>query len=245
MNVATMFQVGALTVTGLFALIRFPLALRGRNPQLFWALLMLTVAIALGMSPIYMMVDPWLGGVNIANLIIRFAMFGFVLILGLKSVQAFRAPRTQRLISGPAGIVVLLVTVTLTSVLFVMADLPESAPGLRTYGDQWEVSLYGTLGRAYPAYVAACLVGPAISVAVHRRRPPLMRVASGLIGLGLAAAVLYAVLDLTPFDVNPWDHLIPYSAVMLATLGLALLFTQRIASKRRIKQAPLTQTYTK
>ena len=245
MSLATTFQVGALTLSALFALIRLPMALRGRNPQLFWALVMLSVAIALGISPVYLAVDPFLGGNNVANLIIRFAMYGFVLILGLKAAKAFRAQRAHRLIAGPVGKTVIAGTVALTTLLFVLADMPVPSPGLRNYGGQWEVAVYGSLGRAYPAYVAACLIGPAASVALHRRRPVLMRTGSALLGMGLAAAVLYAVLDVTPLDVNPWDHLVPYSAVILATLGLVMLFSQRVASKRREKQNLLTNSYVK
>ena len=245
MSIATAFHLGALTVSGLFALSRLPGAVKGRNPMLFWALVMLCIAIALGMSPVYLAVDGLLGGSNIANVIIRFAMYAFFLILGTKAAAAFRAPGAGRLIAGPVGIGVLSAVGIATVVLFAVADLPVSSPGLRDYGGQLPVALYSLLGRAYPAYVAACLIGPALSVAGHRRRPLLMRAGSGLLGVALAGVVLYAVQDVTPLDVNPWDHLVPYSAIILATVGLAMLGSQRLASNRRIKQTPLTQTYVK
>ncbi|MCC3275758.1 hypothetical protein LJ753_07730 [Arthrobacter sp. zg-Y20] len=245
MSIATAFQVGALAVSGLFALTRLPSAVKGRNPLLFWALLMLCIAIALGISPVYLAVDNALGGVNIANVIIRFAMYGFFLILGVKAAVAFRAPGAGRLIAGPAGVAVVIAVGIATVVLFILADLPVSSPGLRSYGGQLPVMLYGMLGRVYPGYVAACLVGPALRIAAHRRRPSLMRAGAGLLGVGLIGVVLYAIQDVTPLDVNPWDHLVPYSSIILTTVGLALLGSQRIASKKRIKQTPLMQTYVK
>lgn len=245
MSIATAIQVGALIVAGLFALTRLPSALRGRNPLLFWAVLMLCIAIALGISPVYLAVDNALGGINIANVIIRFALYAFFLILGAKAAAAFRAPRAGRLIAGPAGAAVLSAVVVATVVLFVLADMPESSPGLRSYSGQLPVILYGLLGRAYPGYVAACLVGPALATAAHRRRPALIRAGSGLLGVGLIGAVFYAIQDVTPMDANPWDHLVPYSSIIVVTVGLALLGSERVASKLRAKQTPLTQSYVK
>lgn len=243
MNVALAFQLGALAVVGIAALIRLPLAVKGRNPLLFWALVLLSVAIALGISSVYLAVDSVLGGINIANVIIRFALYGFVLIIGIKSAAAFRAGAAARLITGPVGIAVLAAVAVLTIVLFCFADMPDSSPGLRTYGDQLPVAIYGLLGRAYPAFIAACLIAPAFASAAHRRRPPLIRTGSALLGVGLAGSVLYAVQGLTPLDVHPWDHFVPYSAVIAATVGLVLLASQRVASKRQKKQAPLTHTF--
>ncbi|MCC3274164.1 hypothetical protein MUK71_00645 [Arthrobacter zhangbolii] len=243
MSLATTVHLSALAVSGLITLTRLPQAIKGRNPLLFWALLMLTVAIALANSAIYLAVDNVLGGINIANLIIRFAMYGFVLILGLKASVAFRSPLAGKCIGGSIGLAVLGVLAVLMVVLFVLADMPSSSPGLRDYAQQLPVILYTALGRAYPAYVSACLIGPAFATAAHRRRPALIRTASALIALGLSGAVLYALQDHTPWDVSPWDHLVPYSALISCTLGLALLGGRRMALNREEKQTRLTQTY--
>lgn len=243
MSLATTVHLSALVVSGLFTLRRLPLAVKGRNPLLFWALLMLTVAIALANSSIYLAVDHALGGLNIANLIIRFAMYGFVLIFGLKAAVAFRSPLAGKCIGGSIGLAVLGVFAVLMVVLFVLADMPFSSPGLRDYGEQLPIIVYTSLGRAYPAYVSACLIGQALATAVHPRRQPLIRIASALIAAGLSGAVLYALQDHTPWDVSPWDHLVPYSALISCTLGLALLGGRRVAKNREEKQTRLTQTY--
>ena len=243
MNIALALQLGALALSGIFALIRLPLAIKGRNPLLFWALVLLSTAIALGIPSVYLAVDGFLGGINIANVVIRFALYGFVLIIGIKSAAAFRAAAVSRLILGPVGIVVLCLVAALTIVLFCLADMPASSPGLRDYSDQLPVFLYGILGRAYPGFIAACLIAPAFASAAHRRRPLLIRTGSALLGVGLTGAVLYAIQHVTPLDVHPWDHFVPYSALISATAGLVLLAGQRTASKRKIKQAPLTHTF--
>lgn len=243
MSLAATFQIGALAVSVLFALLRLPLALKGRNPPLFWALVMLSAAIALGITPVYLAVDSFFGGRNIANMFIRFAMFGFTFIIGVKSAVAFRAPLAGRFIGGSVGVSLLLLVSALTVLFFFLADMPESSPGLRDYGDQLPVILYSFLGRAYPAYIAACLVVPALSVATHRRRSKVIRAGAAFLGAGLGIAVLYAVQDLTPYDFSPWDHLLPYSAVITGTAGLALLGSGRVASNRQKKQTKLTQTF--
>ncbi|KAD4059616.1 hypothetical protein GD627_00440 [Arthrobacter yangruifuii] len=243
MNAALAFQVVALSVAGISAAVRLPLAIKGRNPLIFWALVLLTTAIALGISSVYLAVDSVLGGMNLANLVIRFALYGFVLIIGIKSAAAFRAAGAAALIRGPIGICVLASVAVLTVVFFCLADMPVSSPGLRDYGEQLPVGLYGILARAYPAYIAACLIAPAFASAAHRRRPLLIRLGSGLLGIGLVGSVLYAIQDLTPLDVDPWDHFVPYSALTAVTVGLVLLGAQRTTSKRKTKNAPLTHTF--
>ena len=244
MSLISAFQYAALIVSAAFALLRLPMALKGRNPMLFWALVLTAIGVALSIPAIYLPVDALLGGVNYANLILRYAVYGVVLLIGCISTAAFRASTAQRLIIGPPGLAVLAATVIVTTVLFFISDLPVSSPGLYGYPDEYTIHVYAVVGRIYPAYVSACLVAPAFHVAAHARRPVLLRVGSGLVGVALVEVVIWSVLGATRLPIGVWDYILPHSAVIVLAAGLAAVALYGIALKKTEKQSLLTSNYT-
>ena len=72
--------------------------------------------------------DAWLGSENYANLILRFVVYGAVLLAGYRIAKAFDAPRSIRLIVGPVGLAVLAVVGVATVVLFLLADTDGNRP---------------------------------------------------------------------------------------------------------------------
>ncbi|MCC3301048.1 hypothetical protein [Arthrobacter sp. zg-Y895] len=243
MNIASAIQFGALAVVAVFTLVRLPLAIQGRNPMLFWGLAAATIGVALSIPSIYLPADALLGGANHANLVLRYATYGVVALIGGSAAAAFQAPKVRRIILGLPGLVVLAATAIATTVLFSMCDMPVSSPGLNGYINQEPVWAYAVLGRIYPAYIAACLIVPAFRVAATGRRPALLRVGSALVGVALAEIVIWSALWVTGQQTGVWDYILPHSSVIILTAGLAAVAVYGIAAKKKEKQSLLTHSY--
>ena len=223
---------------------RLPAAIRGRNASLFWAFLLIAVAVGLSLPAIYLPVDGLLGGRNFANLILRFALYAIFFILASKIAAAYRSPRAQRLIRGPIGISVLLVICVGTVVPFLLSDLPVSSTGLLDYGDQFTVSLYVVAGRLYPAYAAACLVRPTAKTA-RSARLRIERVAAGIICASFCQVVLLTVLQVAyfhreePMGFFTFMNIISYGAIICLAVGLALVWLSIRSQARKTPNSGL------
>ncbi|GAA3291999.1 hypothetical protein ACFFON_00570 [Arthrobacter citreus] len=228
-----------------FALLRVPGALRGENRGMFYALLLLSAAMALSIPTFYLPVDSLLGGVNAANLLLRYLLFAVLLILGLKAAAAFQAPLAARLIGGIPGLLVLAAATVAVAVFYWLSDLPESSTALAAYWDQDTVHAYGDSSRLYQAYVSACLVPSLLGSAVAPRRPAGIRVSAGLLALGFATAVIHSVLSLAVvnLDLGVWDTVLPYSAIIVLCLGLGLMWNSHRLAKRHPKPGLLSRAY--
>ncbi|MBO0896794.1 hypothetical protein [Arthrobacter sunyaminii] len=234
-----------LGTTAFLALQRLPSAIRGENRGMFWAMATITLAVALSIPFFYLQVDSLLGGRNIANLLLRFSVFATFLILGVKVTSAFTAPRAQRLISGPVGFIVLGMVVAAVTVLFALSDVPESSTALRAYADQGTVAAYGDTARLYQMYVAACLAPALFLCAVDSRRRRDIRISAGLMSLGMSSVVLHALLSLAAWNLprGAWDRILPYSAVLVISIALAMMWNARRTEKKRPKSNLLAEAY--
>lgn len=197
-------------------------------------MVLMSAAVALSIPTFYLSLDALLGGVNIANLVIRYSLIAIFLILGLKLAAAFHALRARRLIAGPVGLSVLAAAVVAVAALFILSDLPESSTGLEAYRGQALVLAYSDVGRVYTAFVAACLAPALSAYAANPKRRRDIRLSAGLISLGMAAVVVHSLLSLAVWglDRGSWDVLLNYTAIIVVTLGLALMWnSRRIARK--------------
>ncbi|MHA7154517.1 hypothetical protein [Arthrobacter sp. TMN-50] len=217
-----------------FALLRLPDAVRGRGRGVFVALVLLVVAVGLSLPQIYLPVDGFLGGINIANLIIRLSLFAIVVLLGIRIAAAFRSRRTRSLIVGPVGVAVLGLFVLGTVALFVVSDLPESSTGLQAYYGQGTVQYYAEAGRLYPGYVAACLILPAVKGVADPTGRLAHRGASALLAIGFLAVTYFAVARLAVGDLGIWEVILPFGAILLVTTGLTIIW----ATRRRTERSP-------
>lgn len=242
MTVELTFQVVAFVLSSLFALFRLPDAIRGRNRSMFFCMVLIAVATGLSLPLFYEFVDPLLGGMNLANLLLRNALYGVFVILGLRGAAAFGADWARRLIIGPIGLLVFGVIVVLTAGFFAASDIPETSTGLLDYSGQVTVEVYGMLGRLYPAYVAACVCAPALAAAVNSRYRMPHRIGSGLFGTGLAVVVVFTALTMV-MDLGIFMVLLPFSAVILVTLGLTVMWISRRVSQRQPKVSLLAERY--
>ncbi|MCY0906549.1 hypothetical protein [Arthrobacter sp. H14-L1] len=220
---------------------RVPATLRGRNAGLFWAFVLLAVAVGLSLPEIYLVVDSWLGGHNIANLAIRFALYAIFYILAVKFTAAYRSSGGARLVRGPLGMSVLALISAATVVLFLISDLPTTSVGLQSYNNQPTVQAYGLLGRLYPAYTAACLVRPTASAArsAWTTGRKTAAIAAGLISAAFIMVLLLTALQLAATGITPVSELIAllsYTAIVCMALGLSLTWISLQMERRRKSQ---------
>lgn len=227
------------------AIWRLPAAVKGRNAGVFWVFILLALAVGLSLPAIYLPVDGVLGGRNIANLLLRFALYAIFYILATKVAAAYRAPRSERLIRGPIGLGALIFVSVGTVVTFLLSDLPVSSAGLAGY-DQFTVSLYVVAGRLYPAYAAACLIWPTAQ-AVRSSGLRTERAAAGIICASFCMVVLLTVLQLATFRLDApmailtFMNLISYAAIIFLAVGLALIWISVRTQRRRAARGALAK----
>lgn len=224
----------ALALCVIFAALRLPDALRGKGRIIFAVLVLLSLSVALSLTPIYLFVDGLLGGVNVANLVIRLSLYAIMMLLGIRCAAAFGSSSARKHLTGPVGVGVLAATVLATVVLFVVSDLPESSTGLKAYADQATVRWYADVGRFYPAYVSLSLVAPAVTCVRDRSTRSLHRVAAALMAAGFVMLVAMTFLKLLPIDIGVADVILPFGAIVLVTTGLTMFWlSRRRAGKER------------
>lgn len=225
----------------LCALLRLPEALRGRGRMVFSAFVLLSLAVGLTLPVVYLPVDGFLGGGNVANLVMWIAFAAAFMLLGLRTAVAFGSAPAGWLIGGPVGISVFVIAVGLTAYFFAIADVPISSPGLDAYGTDPEVRWYKEAGRSYPAFVAACLLGPSLRMAGDWAMRPMHRIAATLVGAGFLLVLLHTVLRslADSASVTPWAVLTALGAVVLMASGLALIWLCRRRQARTPRPNPL------
>jgi len=233
-----------LAVCAVLAIARVPSALRGENRSLFFIFAFLTVAILLSIPAPYFAVDQALGGFNIANLILRYTIFGTILALGLRVARGFGADDALRLITGKPGIIVLGAASAAVLVVFLMMDTAGSSAGLAAVAAKDDhhdalVEYYGAAGRLYPAYVTLALL-PAMLRTVASRLPLLVRLSAGLLALGSVAITLSLLSPVIPPELGFLRFVFNYSAILCMVVGLALIWLGKTLAKRaRRKQTSL------
>lgn len=229
-----------LAVCGIVALARIPSALRGENRSLFFIYAFITVAILLSMDAPYLAVDEVLGGMNLANLMLRFIIFGAIFALGLRVARGFGADDALRFITGPAGIVVLGAASVVVVGVFLMMDTAGSSAGLvdvfaKDARNAALVEYYGAAGRLYPAYVTLALL-PAMVRTATSSLPRLVRLSATLLAIGSVAITLSLLSPVIPPSLGFLRFVFSYTAILCLVLGLAVIWLGKAVAKRRPKK---------
>lgn len=222
---ATLFVCLALTA------IRIPSAVRGENRLMFVVFALLSLDILLSIEGPYLFIDAWLGGFNVCNLLLRFMLYGTLLLMGFKVARAFGSPGGERAIRGPLGLAVLGTVAVLTGFFFFSMNTKGSTVGLSGLASGPPLEVYAALGRFYPGYVAACLV-PGIWRSVRSPGPVLLRTASATLLLGLGLLIVSQLFPIIPAS-NTWLRpLINYSAALASALGLGGIWLSKTIARR-------------
>jgi hypothetical protein len=229
-------QWSTLATCGLIAAARVPSAIRGENRSLFYIFALMTAAILLSIEAPYVAVDTALGGINLANLLLRFIIFAAIYFVGIRVTRGFGADHAYRLITGRAGMLVLLVISLVLIGVFFLIDTAGSSAGLwatasKSARNAVLVEYYGAAGRAYPSYVSLVLL-PAMVRAVGSRLPVLVRLAAGLLAVGGVAIALTLLFPVVPPELGAIEFIVNYTAVLCFVLGLALIWAARVRNKR-------------
>jgi hypothetical protein len=231
-------QWSTLATCGVVAAARVPSALRGENRALFYIFALMTLAILLSIEAPYIAIDHALGGVNMANLILRFVVFGAIYFVGIRITKGFGAEDAYRLITGWVGMTVLALISVAVAGLFLLMDSTGSSSGLHSISlkggpNAILVEYYGAAGRTYPAYVALVLL-PTMVRAVRSALPMLVRLAAFLLALGAVATSLAPLFPVVPPQWSPAKFVINYTAVLCFVTGLALIWAGRVRYGRNV-----------
>lgn len=226
-----------LAICAAIAVARIPSTFRGENRSLFGIFAMMTLAILLSIQEPYLVIDGALGGLNLANLLLRFVIFGAIFFLGIRISRGFGADKAYRLITGKAGITVLLVISAVLVAIFLLMDTKGSSAGLLDVSAKDRrhfalVEYYGAAGRAYPAFVALALL-PSMVRAVRDRLPALVRIAAALLALGGVAVAVTMFFPVLPPELKALQFIVNYTAVLCFVLGLALIWAARVVNGRK------------
>jgi hypothetical protein len=232
-------QWSTLATCGLIAVARIPSALRGENRSLFYIFALMTAAILLSIEAPYIAVDSALGGVNLANLLLRFIIFAAIYFVGIRVTRGFGADHAYRLITGRLGMAVLLAVSLVMTLLFFQMDTGGSSAGLSATSGKSErnfnlVEYYGAAGRAYPSYVSLVLL-PAMVRAVGSRLPMLVRLAAGLLAVGGVAIAMTLLFPVVPPAWGTLEFIVNYTAVLCFVLGLALIWAAKVKNSKSLR----------
>ncbi|SDL65662.1 hypothetical protein SAMN04487916_11242 [Arthrobacter sp. ov407] len=227
-----------LAVCGLLAAARVPSAVRGQNRSLFGIFVLMTFALALSIDVGYTALDSFLGGHNVANLLLRFVIYGAVMLAGYRIAKGFDSARSVWFIVGPIGMAVLAAVSVATVVPFLMANTAGTSTGLTHLPDQSPhntdlIRLYTVAGRFYPSYVAACLLPPILGVLKRRILPRVVRAGAAMLLVGAVAMIVLSLSDMLPRSLAYLQYVISSTAVLGLAVGLALIWVGRVRAARK------------
>lgn len=230
----SILQWTALVVCILCTAWRFPAMLKGRNRGLFWIFAMASFAVGLSIEPLYLPVDALLGGINVANVLLRLSLFGATFLLARKVAAAYKSDLAAQLISGPVGITILALCSMTIWVSFLVSTKAPSSTGLSDLPSEPALSVYTTVGMAYLAYGAVCVVLPT-GKAAFSQSPLLNRVSAMLMCIGFILAVVSVCIQFVPEPDFSLVGMLAFSAILFVSVSLALVwisFSRRPAPRK-------------
>jgi hypothetical protein len=231
-----------LIACGAAALSRIPNLVRRKNRSMFFIFVLMTLAVLLSIKGPYLAIDGLLGSINIANLLLRFIIFGAIFFLGIRIATGFGDDQGLRLLRGKAGTLAFgLISIALL-VAFVLMDTAGSSVGMTAVnsGNAWNavlVQYYAAAGRAYPAYVCLALL-PGMLRAFRSSLPALLRASAFLLAVGCAAIAVTLLFPIMPPAVGFLKFVINYTAILCFVVGLALIWVASGRAGRKHRPLP-------
>lgn len=234
MNVVP-YQWVTLVIIAAATALRLPSAIRGRGRDLAFALGMLTLAVALSIPAIYVPVDGALGGFSLTNLILRFLLYGAFFTLGLALVESYSKAARKAVVGWP-GLLVLGFCLAVIVAMFIISGNKETSTGMLAHGGIDAVLVYQVAGYAYPAYIAAVLLGGTYKAA--GALDGLLKLAAVLLLIALAGMVVLPVLqgikvNFTALAIG--KLIIQYTALNLIAISLSLNKIESLRHPRSLR----------
>jgi len=230
----TVLQLAALFACLACTAIRFPSMRKGRNRSLFWIFAMASLSVGLSIHAIYMPVDAALGGINLANVVLRLSLFAVFFLLASKVAAAYNSPLAWAMVRGPVGVAVLVVCSLGIWVSFFISTKGPSSTGLSALPSEPALTAYAGFGVAYMAYAAACVVVPTAR-ATFARRLLLDRASALLLCMGFTLVLATVPIQLLPGTSNTLLQGVSFSAVLFVAAGLALVWLSYLRGTKRRK----------
>lgn len=230
-------------ICGVVAVARVPSALRKVNRSLFYIFALMTLAVLLSIEVPYRAIDQLLGGFNLANLMLRFVIFGVSYFVGLRVTKGFSAAEGHRLITGRTGLAVLALISAVLVTLFILMETAGSSAGLQAvaatdHRNRVLAECYGAAGRAYPAYVSLVVL-PAMVRAVRSTLPALIRLSALCLAIGSVSIGLTLLFPVIPSRWGWAAFMINYAAVLSCLAGLVLIWLAKARAARAHRAAPM------
>lgn len=225
----------ALIVCLICVALRTPAAWRGRSVPLYAAFVLASAMVALGIEPIYAATDSCLGGVNIANLLLRLTSFALFLLLGKIVARVYVGSMSAEwLIAGRPGLWVCGLASGLTLGAFLLGAFSHGSGQLA----QNAASVVYTLTwRFYLAYVCASLLSVIVPVVFDISRADSFRWSAILQGIGYTMVFLIPFATLAKYDmIRDPDHFICiliYGSVIFVASGFTVAW---VAARRDARQ---------
>ncbi|MBP2413798.1 hypothetical protein JOF48_002597 [Arthrobacter stackebrandtii] len=232
----TVLQLAALFACLACTAIRFPSMLKGRNRSLFWIFAMASLSVGLSIHAIYMPIDAVLGGINLANVLLRLSLFAVFFLLAAKVAAAYNSPLAWAMVRGPVGIAVLVICSLGIWVSYFFSTKAPSSTGLSALPGEPALTAYSGFGMAYMAYAAACVVVPTAR-ATFARHLLLDRASAFLMCIGFVLVLATVPLQVLPDTNDALLRGISFSAVLFVAVGLALVWLSYLKGTKRRKAA--------
>ncbi|MCW1249629.1 hypothetical protein ODZ83_05415 [Acaricomes phytoseiuli] len=180
--------------------------------------------VALGIQPIYTAVDSWLGGVSVANLLLRFISFALFLLLGKILARVYTDSLVAEwLIAGRPGLWACGLASGLTLGAFLLGAFDNSSGQLA----QNAASVVYTLTwRFYLSYVSAVLLSVLIPVVFDITRSDSFRWSAILQSLGYLMVFLIPFATLAKigqlWDSDHFVRVLTYGSVIFVAAGFMI-----------------------
>ena len=214
------------------ALVRVPAALRGENRLMLGLFTLFACVILLSIGGPYVAIDSLLGGINLANLLLRFLVYGVCLLLAVRIARAFAARGAEDALLGPWGLSALALVGAGTVLSFLLMEQAPSSVGLAALDhDPW-FDLYGTLGRLYPTFTGVVLLPSLFRSARGAVRGPL-RAAAALLATAYILLACTNTFILMPPSWGGLMQVMNYGTLLLLFSGLAVIWLAAVLGRRR------------
>jgi hypothetical protein len=214
------------------AVVRIPAALRGENRLMLVLFALLAFAVLLSIQDPYLAIDHVLGGINLANLLLRFLLYAIALLLAVRISQAFAARGARHALLGPWGLGALAVVGAATVTSFLLMGLVPSSVGLGAADNHAWFDVYSALGRLYPSFTGVVLL-PCLLRAVRNSGFIMLRASAGLLAAGYLMLTMTNLFPVMPDDWVAARQAMNYSAILFLLTGLACIWMAGIIARRR------------
>lgn len=239
-------NVVALVVCFVALIVKIPRALKGHGRPSTWGLAMLSGAMLLTVAEVYVPIDRVLGGLNLANVIVRALGFGTAAAMAVTLARIFDSVRVERFVLSWRGALVIAASTAAEVVLLVLAHPQQSGPGVPPLGrDDHFYSWYTAIGALYPAVLAGILLIPTVRYIVDARRDWVTRLAFALMAGGLFGLVIvgasWLMYALGAVGIMQGFHWIPWATVILFASGLLVHAVEGWVRRLATKPQPATR----